>query len=150
MDSHEYVRDLNLDKELNRGIFWVITEDIELKKYELLIYSVVCDKDGNNQDSSVIYTSKSGNSFNHEQTWKDLVTSDTILRKHAYNYYPRGRVEIKNGKADIYINPNIQKNSKIIDEIKVEFGLDNRNIVVSIKIDGSRHYQCYLDNYNIK
>jgi hypothetical protein len=139
------------NKTLNKGIFWVITENEKLNDYKLLIYSIPCDIFGNNQENNITFTSKSGKSFNHEETWKNLLISNKDLGKHSYNYYPRGRVEIKNSKADIYINPNIQKNNKIIDEIKINFGLDNNeSLEINIKIDGSNHYQCHLDNPNIK
>ena len=48
----------------------------------------------------------------------------SITEGHPYNYYPRGRVEIKNGKIIIFLNPDINKPS-IIKEIaeKITFGL---------------------------
>ena len=32
-----------------------------------------------------------------------------ITKNKPYNYYPRGRVEIKNGKVSIYMNPVLRK-----------------------------------------
>lgn len=60
-----------------------------------------------------------------------------------YNYYYRGRVEIKNNKATVYINPlaNIEEIQKQIIET---FNL--KNIKLIFKSDGSAHYQALVDN----
>jgi hypothetical protein len=79
--------------------------------------------------------------YNHKRAWATLPRKTT--NGMPYNYYPRGRVEVKLNKAVIYLNPNICTESVIAD-IKLEFGLTD--IVVEVRIDGSKHYKCYLDD----
>ena len=64
----------------------------------------------------------------------------------AFDYYPRGRVEIKHGKAVVYINPNLCTDL-IRNWIVKEFGLLETNgiTMVTMKPDYSMHYKCYLD-----
>lgn len=61
-----------------------------------------------------------------------------ITQGKPYNYYPRGRVEIKNGKATVYLNPALNTN-EITQNIKAEFGLSDIKTV--FKSDGSEHYR---------
>ena len=64
------------------------------------------------------------------------------LRKHPYNYFPRGRVEIDNkGRSVIYMNLNIPES--VISDIKSEFDVREDAIV---KYDNSAHYRSYLDD----
>jgi len=117
--------------------------------YELLCFSVPCTPDGDVLDNKYDFNSKSGKSFNHEKTWKDLQKTNRLARQHSYRYFPRGRVVIKNGKANIYLNPKIE-NQMIIDEVISKFGLiENKCIPVKIHADGSEHYRCYLDDSTI-
>jgi len=79
--------------------------------------------------------------FNHRRVWADLPrqTAGGFL----FNHYPRGRVELKHDKAVIYLNPNICT-EPVIEAIKQEFGLSCAT--VEVKVDGSKHYRCYLDD----
>ena len=55
-----------------------------------------------------------------------------------YDYYPRGRVEIKDkGKAKIFLNPDIAT-EEIIAYIVEKFRLQHRE--VKVIADGSKHY----------
>ena len=66
------------------------------------------------------------------------------MNKHPYDYFPRGRVEIANRCAVIFINPHINQ-PDIVDEIKLKFGLGNHKITkIRIVEDNSVHYQCLL------
>ena len=110
-------------KELSRGVFWVIDD-------EILAYPFF---DG--EDRGV---AKSGVTYNHKRLWPLIKPKKCNV---DFDYYPRGRVDIDNkGRAIIYMNPNID--DSMIGEIKREFG-----IVGDCKIfyDNSKHYQCYLD-----
>lgn len=78
--------------------------------------------------------------FNHKRTWGTL--SRKVTGGLPYNHFPRGRVEIKRGKAVIYLNKNLCTET-VIAEITKEFELTA--ITVEVKIDGSKHYSCYLD-----
>ena len=122
---------------MKKGIFWVTDHNSE--KPQLITVSVECSASGYS-DLPVSYSSKSGDNFNHKIEWQRL---DRIVTNGLpYNYYPRGRVEIKNGKAIIYINPDINKEN-VIEEIIASFDLKKPNELrsVTIKSDGSKHYQ---------
>ena len=130
----KHMTKLNEDSELYRGIFWI--KDVDNPTAEWF-FQIPTDEYGN---SSYIFNSKKGNTYNHELTWNEL------HQKKPYNYYPRGRVEISNGIAKIFINPNLNT-EKIINLVKSEFNLTERNGIKKIKVipDYSEHYKCYLD-----
>jgi len=81
-----------------------------------------------------------GDTFNHQRMWETLPRKTTGGK--PYNYYPRGRVVTKRDKAVIYLNPNIS-NELVINDITREFNLTQTD--VDVKMDGSKHYKCYLD-----
>lgn len=119
-----------------KGIFWYSP-----KANALICKKVFCDDRGAALEN-VEYTPKSGENFNHETEWQKIPRS--ITDGKAYNYYPRGRVEIKNGKATIYLNP-VLKTEAIQKMIISEFHLIKENINVRFVSDGSLHY-----DYQIK
>ena len=81
---------------------------------------------------------KSGNTYNYRLLWNAILKS---RYKKAFDYYPRGRVEINaSGMAVIYMNPNISEER--IKEICRCFEVATEPIV---KYDHSRHYKCHLD-----
>lgn len=92
----------------------------------------------------VCYTSKSGSNFNHKIEWEKLDRSITC--GHAYNYYPRGRVEIKNGKVTIYANPVLLKEDIVLSIVQ-EFFLEEAvtQNILRVCADGSLHYQFQLE-----
>ena len=120
---------------MRKGIFWCTKFDTECP--ELITVSVACDKNGNSKER-VQFSSKSGDNFNHRLEWERFDRSITAGR--PFNYYPRGRVEIKNGKATVFLNPIINKEcivNKVIDEFDL---MTDELISVRIKNDGSNHY----------
>lgn len=68
-------------------------------------------------------------------------TAENVTHGKEYNYYPRGRVEIKGGKAVIYLNPTLNS-EEMLAELTRLFGLDELDFV-RVKNDGSRHYRAY-------
>lgn len=128
---------------MRKGIFWCIDSDTEAPV--LITVSVACDKNGDSKEL-VRFSSKSGNNFNHRLEWERLDRS--ITAGHLFNYYPRGRVEIKSGKAVVFLNPIINKKC-IVNKVINEFGLMNEELIsVNIKSDGSNHYHftCWQQN----
>lgn len=115
-----------------KGIFWLIENELYVKK-------IACDKTGCVMGDSSELNSKSGDNFNHKLTWKTLPKS--VTHRKEYNYYPRGRVEIKNGKAVIYLKPTLNTD-EIVCKIIAQFGLKEFDSV-NVKNDGSRHYRAY-------
>ena len=112
-----------------KGVFWWIDE-------QLLCRKVLCDENGVPLEEAE-FTSKSGDNFNHQAEWQKLPR--TITGGKPYNYYPRGRVEIKRGKATVYLNP-VLNCQEVIEKITLEFGLNTLS-TVAVKSDGAAHYQ---------
>jgi hypothetical protein len=136
-------------KELSSGIFWVITDNRDISDYKVIFFDIPCDIDGTPTGTHTIaLNSKNELTYNHKKIWETEIKINSNHRpynKKDYDYYPRGRVRIANNRADIYLNPNINK-SNIIDEIKRSFGLSSHNISnVRIMNDNSTHYQCWID-----
>ena len=121
---------------MRKGIFWCANFDTECP--ELITVSAACDKNGDSKELER-FSSKSGNNFNHRPEWERLDRSITAGR--PFNYYPRGRVEIKNGKATVFLNPAINKECivyRIMDAFELMTGELN---CINIKSDGSSHYR---------
>lgn len=129
-----------MDK-LYRGIFWI--KDIE--SFASVVVKAECNSNGFFVAIPVSeLIAKSGAEFNHQAAWSTLPKRETDNK--PYNYYPRGRVEIRNSKAVIYANGNIV-DKKLIKWAVNEFNLTKENGIelVEIKADMSKHYLCYLD-----
>jgi hypothetical protein len=141
-DGREIVGEhsVSASQELSRGIFWVLAEtESELTADNIYAVHKYCDMDGNPFDVSDC-NSKSGLSYNHEQTWKRLDRKTT--KGKAFDYYPRGRVEISHGEATIWLNGNILH---LADEIKRLYGLSDLKRI-QVKEDGSKHYKSHFDS----
>ena len=126
--------------KLYRGIFWI--KDIE--SFVSVIIKAECNSNGffvNILDFNLL--AKSGMEFNHQAAWSTLSKRETDNK--PYNYYPRGRVEIRNNKATIYANGNIA-DEKLLKWAINEFNLIEENGIekVEIKADMSNHYLCQL------
>ena len=121
-----------------KGIFWIVERE-ELQKNEPYLFRVPLDDDGEvcHNVARPPLNSKRGDNYVHERTWNSCVPSE-LRRGKAYNYYPRGRVELKNGdKAIIFLNPDIATD-EIVAYIIEKFRLDCRE--VKVVADGSAHY----------
>jgi len=142
-------QNINEEKELCSGIFWVITDDSEARDYKLLIFEIPCDAYGNHRGTHRIpLNSKNEKTYNHKRLWEDEIKNNSSHRpynKKAFDYYPRGRVEIANNRAIIYLNPNINR-VDIVSQIKLKFGISTHNIPdIRVIADNSIHYQCWMD-----
>ena len=134
---------------LSFGIFLIIADSEDLDNYKLLSYTVPCDTAGIATETPAIpLNSKSGASYNHKAMWDRHVKNNSLHKpynKKDYAYYPRGRVEISNNRAVIYLNPQINR-SEILEDIKSEFGLGEESISkIRVVSDNSAHYKCFLD-----
>lgn len=123
---------------MKKGIFWVVNDE---KETNLISVTVECDIDGNSLDDTVKFSSKSGENFNHNKEWAKL--PKLITESMSYNYYPRGRVEIKKGKVRIYINPDAY-NETVLALIIKDFDLEKCSDKIRVVIDNSAHYN-YLN-----
>ena len=136
---------LMTDKRLYKGVFWI--KDMESIDESFVSIKALCDINGNFIDLSSINPdtlSKNATNFNHQKVWQAF--DKKITGNKPYNYYPRGRVEIKNGKAVIYANVNIATEDLKNWAISV-FNLIKENGIkaVALKADGSKHYKSHLD-----
>lgn len=126
------INKLNESFSPHKGIFWFIPEN----DYQM-IYLDIPD------DDTFIGNSKNGLTYTHEKTWKDLVTNQpSYIKNKLWNYYPRGRVELTNMTARVFLNPNINI-EKCQKQIIDKFNLNQ--LIVKFIADGSSHYKCYLD-----
>ena len=127
---------------MKKGIFWC--DSFGCDSPQLIVVSVKCDADGKS-DRPIDFSSKSGQNFNHKAEWQKL--SRSVTRGQPFNYYPRGRVEIKNRKATIYLNPDLN-NTVVLNKIIEDFELKNQQDLksIAVKSDGSSHYHYYLCN----
>lgn len=69
--------------------------------------------------------------FNHKAQWARLDVA--LTGGHAYNYYPRGSVKIKNGVATVRLAPCLNT-PKSIDKILLYFSLFEENGLTDIRI----------------
>lgn len=124
-----------------KGIFWI--KDIENIYISFVCVKEEVNKDGMVNDNSNI-NSRKGNNYNHRITLEKLERE--VTDRKPYNYYPRGRVEIRNRKATIYAHPDICTREIMIMIIN-EFNLHKENNIdkVVMNPDYSKHYNCYLN-----
>ena len=122
---------------LKRGVFWVT----DIENAELIIAAAECDTNGSfiTPPASEMLAN-SGCEFNHKRVWK------AHGRRESYNFYPRGRVQIRRGKAVIYCNPALCS-ERIISRVTAAFGLCAGNGISSVRVfaDGSEHYKYFVN-----
>lgn len=121
---------------MKKGIFWVVNDE---KETNLISVTVECDIYGNSLDDTVKFSSKSGENFNHKIEWSKLPRS--ITHNKQFNYYPRGRVEIKNGRIKIFAHP-FSCSKEILELINGEFCLEDCETRIKVVSDNSWHYKC--------
>lgn len=121
---------------MKKGIFWC--KDFDTDCPDLITVAVPCDINGL-PNEEVTFSSKSGENFNHKTEWSKLPKS--ITHGKPFNCYPRGRVEIKNGKATVFLNPDIHT-ERIIRKVLDAFEIAENSGLKSIRVksDGSFHY----------
>lgn len=119
-----------------KGIFWYNPNE-----HTLITKKVACNAFGTATEA-VEYSSKSGNNFNHRIEWEKLPKS--ITDGHPYNYYPRGRVEVKREVMTLYLHP-VLRTFEIENLIGEEFGFVGGGILVREVADGSSHYAYQMD-----
>ena len=100
-----------------RGLFWYVDG-------ELLCFPVF------GEEANAV-------SNNHQRFWGTLPHS--LTGRMSYNYFPRGRVELRHGKVVVYLNPTLCT-PEIFARIRHAFSLPDE-MQVSFKADGSQHYR---------
>lgn len=102
---------------ISKGPFWLITEP----EYHILSYPV---------NVSLTETPS------HKSVWRGIAG---IYSNRPWNYYPRGRVEIRKNRAVIFLNPACIEWDGLEDALIRDFNLFDMEIVY--KADNSAHYQ---------
>ena len=134
---------LKEDRDLYSGIFWIVDMEDENNNDDYC-FLIPTTFDGS-VDNDGSLNAKSGITYNHEKVWNDLPR--TMTKGKPFDYYPRGRVQIKNSKATVYFNPNLLAVDGFERYIIDNFNLTEYNGIKDIKWkpDYSEHYKCYLD-----
>ncbi len=128
--------------DLGKGLFWLIKT--KEGTFQILCCKLLCFRDGVTiEEVETGHCENDG--ISHEQAWTKMAKEENTKNK-PYNYFPRGRVQIKKGKATIYANP-VLCNDSIIKAIKESFGLtlDNGINKIRVKADNSKHYQFLME-----
>jgi len=122
---------------MKKGLFWAIDNGGERM---ILAYPAACDMSGAVEAGQPPYNSKKGDSFSHERSWPLAVESlPQRIRNKAWNHFPRGRVEVANGKATVYYNPVLADWADFEAAVICEFELDD--FPVRFVPDYSSHYE---------
>ena len=117
---------------MNKGIFWLTKN--RSGEEQLLTVKASCDDMGTPL-VPVEFSSKSGENFNHQAEWAKL--SPRLTQGRTFDYYPRGRIEIKNGRVTVYCHPELTQlpyRNWIVEEFDIPEG--SRFVA-----DGSVHYR---------
>jgi len=107
----------------------------------LITVKVKCDRNGVALEDAD-YSSKSGENFNHKAEWAKF--SKSITKGQPFNYYPRGRVEIKNGKVKVFMSPVLCR-FDVFGLIMETFELNNDDVTIREVADNSEHYKYLID-----
>ena len=100
-----------------KGIFWcyLLYFDDDMCYPSLPNVKVKCDTSGAPLEEAV-FSSKSGNNFNHEAEWTRITAGKRDAAKLPFDYYPRGRVEIRGGTIKIFMRIGLtQHNTRCSD-----------------------------------
>lgn len=135
-------------KALCSGVFWVITESYDMSDYKLLVFEIPCDRNGTILGTHRIpLNAKSECTYNHKKLWEFEIKNNAVHKPYnrkTFDYYPRGRIEVSNNCATIYLNPHINQ-PKVLEDIKTAFGLKADNIEkIKVIADNSAHYACFI------
>lgn len=137
-----------------QGIFWFTCsfagedETCDFSESELLALPV-SHKESEAWEARVLpeepaFNSRRGDAYTHQKSWALLTEKRKELRRYAWNYFPRGRVEIRRGKAVIFMNPCILSCEDFLERLVERFRL--KGMKVRVVADCSRHYHCHGDD----
>ena len=95
------------------------------------------------EDWEVFHLFAKSDSISHKDAWAQIVVcGDKRFRQYEYNYYPRGRVVVRNGRATVFLNQHIATDD-VIAAVSQIFGL----AVPKVHAEGGAHYGCFIDGY---
>lgn len=121
------------------GAFWIIADSVHemlIGNFEIVGERLLTSFEGvRNRDREVKLQT-------HQNLWKEYGLN---YKDKSYDYYPRGRVSVYNGKAYININ-SICNTPKIIDKIRKYYCVDKLDCVVTCNdIEQGSHYDFKLE-----
>ena len=105
--------------DIQKGPFWVIANGFDEA-------TILCFPVHHSTESTP----------SHIDAWQKVCGE---YKRMKWNYYPRGRVEIRRGKATVYANPTCLQYPQLENVLRYKFNLGN--IKISYKADNSSHYQ---------
>ena len=92
-------------RKLQKGIFWIPYSEV-LAYNDKYLFFIECDRMGMPKEAiSGNGISKNGMNYNHQKMWESLDRELTF--GETFDYFPRGRVEIANGIAKVYLHPTL-------------------------------------------
>ncbi len=128
-----------------KGVFWIIWDPYTESMGCGRIICCFTDEDISADPDTSGNGLKISKNESHMIIW-DKVRNDLPkdIRRQFWNFFPRGRVEIRNGRIFIYANPVIEE-QVWKERILSAFGLSADTAGPKWNADGSRHYRCHLD-----
>lgn len=117
-----------------KGLFW-------LADGELIAYKIPCNANGWPDNPQLPYNSRKGDSFTHKATWAEAAREQPrAVRSKPWNYFPRGRVEVKASKVTVYHNPALSS-PEFERTIREAFMLNDEKLSIRFVPDHSEHYR---------
>lgn len=110
----------------------------------MITFKLACDALGNfNEAVGELETELLCKQINHKKIWSKLGRSVTFGK--PFDFYPRGRVEIRKGKAVIFCSAYLCTEQVRTAVIRA-FGLVPKNGINTVKLiaDGSAHYRSLM------
>lgn len=138
----EDITDQGFRSALGKGLFWYI-KGIDGGGY-ILNFKMACFRDGvTTEEVESGFCETDG--ISHKDAWEKL-KKDQDTKNKPYNYFPRGRVQIKKGVATICLTPELSHES-FVEGIVASFGLTAENGISKIKVkpNHSRHYRFLME-----
>lgn len=121
----------------HKGIFWIAAQTMDDYVNRDHLQIIACPVPA---DCMMLGNSKNGNTNTHAKTWDELVqTAPREIRSKPWNYYPRGRVEIRFHAVKVFLHPVLL--SEPCRQLIIEtFFLEDCE--VTFIADHSSHYHC--------
>ncbi|MEQ2594534.1 hypothetical protein AAAU22_02505 [[Clostridium] symbiosum] len=112
------------------------------------LFWLVCSMSGDaidwSEDWEIYHLFAKSDSISHKDAWAQFAQNENKhFRRLAYNYYPRGRVVVRNGAATIFLSRHIATD-EVLAVINKVFGLT----APKVHAEGSKHYECSIDREN--
>ena len=123
-----------------KGIFWIVDEE-NLHNNDRYLIKIETDRKGTILNYDLPLNSRNGDNYAHKVTWGELLYE--LTRNKPFDYFPRGRVEIRNNKCTIFLNPSISR-ADIVDYLKEQFELGDFDSIRIVE-DHSNHYKTLSD-----